>query len=42
MIQVTGPVINGINNIGRRNILVSLSTPISSDGIDGDIWFKYV
>jgi hypothetical protein len=42
MIQVTGPLVFGINNAGRKNIIVSLSTPISSDGIDGDIWFKYV
>ncbi len=42
MIQVTGPFVLGVNNAGRRNIFSSLSAPISTDGIDGDIWFKYV
>jgi hypothetical protein len=42
MITVTGPVVSGVNNAGRQNITFSIVDPVSANGIDGDIWFKYV
>lgn len=42
MINVTGPVIEGVNNQGRKNITFSTQDPTAANGIDGDIWFKYV
>lgn len=42
MINVTGPIVSGINNEGRKNIIFSTLDPAVGDGIDGDIWFKYV
>lgn len=42
MITVTGPVIEGVNNQGRKNITFSTADPTPTTGIDGDIWFKYV
>lgn len=42
MITVTGPIISGVNNQGRTNILFSTADPLTTNGIDGDVWFKYV
>lgn len=42
MTAVTGPIIFGVNNQGRTNILTSTTDPQSANGIDGDIWIKYV
>ena len=40
-IRVYGPTILANNATGARNILISTSTPSSTDGRDGDVWLKY-
>ena len=40
-IRVYGPTIVTNNTSGQRNILISTSTPLSTDGRDGDVWLKY-
>lgn len=40
-IKVYGPTILVNNTSGQRNILVSTSLPLPTDGQDGDVWLKY-